>query len=63
MTDRRTIRGPLHQALEPMVRANPRITPERALERLEQDESIGSLLSNYTQPLSAIRRTLRDLKT
>lgn len=62
MTRPGTGRGPLHQALEPIVRKNPRITPERALERLEQSEN-ASVLEQYGQPLSAVRRTLRDLKT
>jgi hypothetical protein len=57
-----TGRGPLHEALAPIVRANPRITPERALERLEQSEH-ANVLEQYPQPLSAVRRTLRDLKT
>lgn len=62
-TDRRTIRGPLYQALEPIVRDSPRITPEHALERLQEDPDTDALLQNYSQPLSAIRRTLRELKT
>lgn len=66
MSDRRTIPGPIRQAVAPILKDNPHLTPQEVLERIYADREnfkvADFLYQNYAAPLSAVRYACRVIR-